>query len=379
MVKILYVTTVGNTLNFYDDYLMKLRNRGYDVQVASNFNNLNSKFKLDKKGFKLNQISFSRSPFSISNFTAYKQMKKLISEEKYDIVHVHTPVASFITRLALKKKNIKVVYTAHGYHFYKGAPLKNWLLFYPLEKYMSKYTDIIININKEDYKLSKEKFKMKKAVFIPGVGIDTNIFSSTTDSEKAELRNEFSIDPNDRVIIMVGELNDNKNQITIIKAIKFLLEKNQNYRLILVGEGPNRTLYEKIINQENLCDKVTLLGFRSDVDKLMKASDILVSASKREGLPVNVMEGMSVGLPVVVSSIRGNVDLVENEINGYLVEKNEPSLFANKVHSICEQPVLYSKMQKNNLEKSKNLDSKKIAIKNDEVYTLFSNKKGADR
>lgn len=172
--KILYVSTLSNTINaFMIPHIKLLIEQGHHVDVACNIDRDISP-SLTDSGCEVFDIKFQRSPISKHNYVAYKKLKKLIQEKGYEIVHTHTPVASICVRLACRNmKNVRVMYTAHGFHFFRGGPIKNWLLYYPIEYWLSRYTDVLITINKEDYNRAKRVFKAKSTKYIPGVGLDT--------------------------------------------------------------------------------------------------------------------------------------------------------------------------------------------------------------
>ena len=321
--KILYVTTISNTINaFLIPHINMLTNLGHQVDIACNIVQPIKEELLDRKCGVFN-LEFQRSPLKKENLLAYKKLKNLVQTNDYDIVHTHTPIASFITRLACKDiKEIKVFYTAHGFHFYKGAKLINWLVYYPIEKWLSRYTDTLITINKEDYdRAKKSKFKTNKTILMNGVGINLDKFTPQTQEKKFALRKEYGYKKDDFILIYVGELNANKNQNLIIEVADKLKNKIPNLKLLLVGTGILEEHYKSEVKNLNLQNQVEFLGYRNDVNKLMALSDISVSASKREGLPVNIMEAMATGLPVIVTDCRGNRDLVEHECNGYVIDE----------------------------------------------------------
>lgn len=303
MKKVLFTATVdSHIIHFHVPYLKLFKENGYEVHVATNGS---EKIPYcDKKHI----ISFERSPYKINNLRAIKQLKKIIEEEDFDIIHCHTPMGSVVTRLAAKKarKNgTKVIYTAHGFHFYKGAPILNWLLFYPIEKYLSKYTDTLITINQEDYDLAKKKFKKCKNIeLIYGVGLDISKFDfNMTETEKHNLRKNLGLDDDDFVMIYPARLDKNKNQIQLIKAMKILVKKNNKIKLLLPGDDELNGYYQQQVKMYNLENDILFLGYRNDIPKLLKISDMSVTTSKREGLPVNVIEAMHVGLPIDRKSV----------------------------------------------------------------------------
>ncbi len=308
--KILYVTTIGSTMGFFGSIIRELLDQGNVVDIATNELGAPVQSYFKKWGCQVYHISTSRSPFSVGNIKAIKEIRSLANN--YDIVHCHTPLASMAARIGCKKlrntKNLKVIYTAHGFHFFKGAPLKNWLLYYPLEKICSKWTDALLTINHEDYGLALKKMRAIKTVYIPGVGIDINHFSSIS-IDKAKKKREIGLPEDAYVILSVGELNENKNHKIVIQALSKLRQKGCFY--VIAGAGGKKN--ELGCLAQKLGVSLLLLGLRDDVAELYKMADLYVLPSLREGLNVSVMEALASGLPVLASRIRGNVDLVPEE------------------------------------------------------------------
>jgi glycosyltransferase involved in cell wall biosynthesis len=315
--KILYVSTISNTINaFMIPHIELLLNQGHKVDIACNINKEISIY-LTERGCKVYDMEFQRSIFTKYNLSAYKKLNQLIQKENYDIVHTHTPVASAFVRLACKsRENVKVMYTAHGFHFYTGAPFKNWLLYYPVERYLSKYTDYIITLNKEDYLRAKNSFKAGRVEYIPGVGLDIKKIQSQV-VDKISKRKEINLPEDACIVLSVGELNKNKNHETIIKAISKL--KGQNLYYVICGQGQNESYLRELTKELGIEKQVRFLGYRSDIYEILKVTDIFAFPSFREGLPVALMEAMACGLPIVCSEIRGNMDLIENDKGGVLV------------------------------------------------------------
>ena len=322
MKKVLIVATVtGHIKAFHLPYLKMFRENGCEVHVATNDDVPIQYCDVHHK------ISICRNPFKIDNLKAIKQLKKIINKEKFDIMHCHTPMGSVVARLAARearKDGTRVIYTAHGYHFYKGAPLINWLLYYPIEKWLAKYTDTQITITQEDYELAKEKFKIKDLHLVHGVGLDEEKFNILIPNEEKEnLKQELKIDDKSVVCTYVAELNKNKNQQLLIKAIKRLKDdNNNNVMLLLVGKGKYEQKLLKLIKKLNLEENVKLLGYRSDIVKILSITDIYLGSSLREGLPVNVMEAMYMRLPIIAVDNRGHRELVQHNENGFIVEQN---------------------------------------------------------
>lgn len=306
--KILYITTIGGTMSFFEKYIRSLIDGGHTIDIATNENGSAVPDCYREWGCKVYQIDTSRSPLNSGNLTAIKQIKTLVLAQKYDIVHCHTPIAAMCTRIAcrkVRKKGTKVFYTAHGFHFYKGAPLKNWLLYYPVEKFCAHFTDVLITINKEDYALAQRKMKAKQIEYVPGVGIDLTKFGQVV-IDKSAKRKELGILEDATLLLSVGELNENKNHETVIRAIKDL-----NVYYIIAGKGELQEHLQKTIEELGLTERIKLLGFRRDVSELYQVADAYVLPSIREGLNVSIMEAMASGLPVVCGRIRGNTDLTD--------------------------------------------------------------------
>lgn len=347
MKKVLFTATVdSHILAFHLPYLKYFKENGYEVHVATNGNR---KIPYCDKKIK---ISFERSPYKINNLKAIKQLKKVINNEKYDTIHTHTPMGSVVTRLAAKdarkKYNTRVIYTAHGFHFYKGAPKLNWLLFYPVERYLARYTDDLITINKEDYEIARSKFKTR-VYYVPGVGVPEDKFDfEMPTKEKLELRKSLGLKKDDFVIIYVAELNKNKNQIFLINILKKIILTYPNIHLLLVGKGSYENYYKDIVKKQNLINNIHFLGFRNDIPKLLKISNLCASSSLREGLPVNIMESMHTGLPIIAVNARGVRDLIQNKKNGYIVQSTDIDDFKNKIELMYNDKKIYKRISDNN-------------------------------
>ncbi|WP_423408385.1 glycosyltransferase family 4 protein [Heyndrickxia sp. MSNUG] len=339
MKKVLFVATVVKKhINvFHLPYLQWFKENGYETHVCArndfdDVNDLSIPF-CDK----YYDLPFERSPFKIENLNIYKQLKKIIESNNYDLIHCHTPMGGVLTRLAAKssrRNGTKVLYTAHGFHFFKGAPLRNWLIFYPIEKWLSKYTDCLITINKEDYQIAKSKFKTENINIVNGVGIDFNKFTPQTLENKIKIRRNYGFLEEDFILIYAGELSYRKHQDLLINAVLHLSNNIPNIKLLLVGEGELLEQYKQQVIQLGIKEKVKFLGFRKDVSNLMLIADVAVSSSRQEGLPVNVMEAMATGLPLVVTDCRGNRDLVIDGENGYVVGINDVESFAHAVEKL---------------------------------------------
>lgn len=323
-----------------------LQDLGYEIDVATNFQTFNviseeelQKLKeyLENEHIQIHQIDFERRMFKVDNhIKSYKQMKKLMNERKYDLIHTHTPISSLITRIAFKNSHIfnkcRMIYTAHGFHFFKGNnPLKNFL-FRNIERVGAKYTDTLITINKEDYAAAK-KFKLRKngtVEYIPGVGIDIEKINSIQ-GNKEELCQELNIPIDSTLLLSVGELNDNKNHKVVIECLP-KLPKNVHY--LICGVGPLKEQHEELAKKLDVSNRLHLLGYRNDVLRIMKSCDVFIFPSKREGLSVALMEAMACGLPCIASKIRGNVDLILKESVGYICKENSINCWTDNILKI---------------------------------------------
>lgn len=348
--KVLFVATVVKThINvFHLPYLKMLKEMGYTTYVAAKNDFVNEPCVIPYCDNYVD-VPFERNPLNKRNITAYRELKKLIDEEEFDIIHCHTPVGGALTRLAARKSRkhgTKVIYTAHGFHFYKGAPLKNWLLYYPAEKLCSYRTDVLITINKEDYALAKKKMKAKKIVYVPGVGIDLEKYSGVSVNKSAK-REELGVPEKAILLLSVGELNKNKNHETVIRAIDKL--KNKNIHYIIAGRGNKNDRLEEIIKELKLENQIQLLGYRTDVDELYAAADIFIFPSYREGLPVSLMEAMASGLPCVVSRIRGNTDLFDD--NSLMFDPHSVDECRNAIKKVLNSDMeAFGKIQREKIE-----------------------------
>ncbi len=331
--KILYVATVDSHIkNFHLPFLEMMKEQGWETHVVTN-----GREKIpycDKK----HTICIERSPFKLNNIKAIKKMKQLLEKECFDIIHCHTPMGATVARIAAiktRKKGTRVIYTAHGFHFYKGAPIINWLLFYPVEKWLAKYTDTIIAINKEDFARAKRSFgkRCHDIQYIPGVGIDAKKFDiKMTEKEKHELRMSLGIKDNDYVMIFPARLDKNKNQKFLIEHMSNIINKNTGIHLLLAGEDELNGKYQRFAKKLNIEDNVHFLGNRNDVPKLLNISDLAVSSSKREGLPINLLEAAQCNLPMLVSDCRGNRDIAEC-YGGIIYTKNDFDKLAEAIIS----------------------------------------------
>lgn len=348
-----------------------LQELGYEVHVAANFTEGNTcskeriielKKKLRQKKVSYFQIDFARNVMKLSsNIRAYCQVRRLCVRYHYDMLHCHSPIGGVVGRLIGHRFHIYTIYTAHGFHFYQGAPCLNWLLFYPIEKCLSYFTDVLLVINHEDYALAKKKFYMRKLYYIPGIGIEMPDCESADEIRKVK-RKELGIAEQAFVIVSVAEFTTNKNQITVIKSMEKI--KNPDIYFIMCGIGEKKAELENYVRKKQLEKNIKFAGFRKDVHEILRAGDCFVLSSVREGLSVALMEAMAEGLPVVCSRIRGNVDLVQDGAGGCLVSPIAVDEYRDAFMKLYvmknKEPEKFMKMGQMNREKIKKFDSNTV-------------------
>ena len=329
MKKALFVATVvGFIASFEKSDILMLQSMGYEVHYAANAKRINDPRKIEELnnlGVIQHDIAFARNPFASDNIAGYNQLTALMKQACFDLVHCHTPVGGVLGRIAAHHCRVPVVlYTAHGFHFFRGCPLKNRILFYPIEKYMSKFTDILITINQEDFEVANGKFHSGRTERIHGVGIEIDKFNTPGDCRDVK-RAELGVCNNEILLLSVGELDKDKNHIEVLKAMKSLAIKGFKY--IVAGNGGLRRSYQQYIDENGLNESVKLLGFRRDIPELLQAADIYVFPSLFEGLSVALMEAVAAKMPIVCSEVRGNVDTVVTP-ESYFDPKDHRTLLA---------------------------------------------------
>jgi len=344
MKKVLFVAKVvrSHIATFHLPYLKMFKEMGWKTAVAAHNDYDDPRDCVIPNCDTYFDVPFERFPLSPNNVTSYRQLKKIIDAGEYDIIHCHTPVSAMITRLAAlsaRKRGTKVIYTAHGFHFFKGAPLINWLLYFPVEWFLARYTDALITINKEDYARA-QRFAAKKVYYVPGVGIDTKKFAvdpETKQMKREAIRTELGISEDAIVLLSVGEVNENKNHRVAIEALSKIETKNIHY--VICGRGEMEKSLTDLANQLGLNGRVHLTGYRNDVADFYQAADIFVFPSLREGLPVAVMESMASGLPIICNDIRGCADLIENDVNGIKLMECNADIYAAAISAFLDQSV----------------------------------------
>jgi len=348
MKKVLFTATVErHIVSFHLPHLKWFKDNGYEVHVATRGEGAIPYCD------KFYNVCFERSPFKPANLKAYFRLKEIIGVNEYSLVHCHTPVGGLLTRLVSRRareNGTSVLYTAHGFHFFHGCSRMHWLLYYPIEWWLSKYTDAIITINQEDYcTVTKANFMSRKVYLINGVGVDIEKFKQKEFQDVSKLRREYGYSDNEFILLYAAELSFRKHQDLLIEVVDLLKDKIPNIKLLLAGSGDLEPEYRRKVELLGVRSHVDFLGYRDDVAYLMMISDIAVSSSRQEGLPVNVIESMAAGLPVVVTNCRGNRDLVVDGQNGFVVGDDIQS-FASAIEKLYVSRVTRDSFGKRSLQ-----------------------------
>lgn len=352
----------------------------YQVDVATNFafgsitdQDRVNEFRKELEDANINtyQIPIPRSLLKVGGIIdSYKMVKKMVDENKYKIVHCHSPIGGVICRLACrnarKKYGTKVVYTAHGFHFFKGASKKSWMVFYPVEKFCSRFTDLLITINKEDYDAA-QAFHAKDVVYVPGIGVHTEEFRSVV-INRSEKRAKLGFNDEDFVFMSTGQMSVRKNHEVIIKALSKISDEKVKY--LIVGLGGLDKQLKNLAKELGLQNRVIFAGYRGDVKELLHAVDAYAFPSLQEGLPASLMEAMAVGLPVVCSRIRGNVDLIEDGKGGYIYNPYDVEGFADGMEKIVSEN--NSEMGNLNIKAMEKFDTKVVNHTMEKIYEAIS-------
>ena len=374
MSKVLFISNITHKItSFATPGILAAQNAGLEFYHASNWQSAKAeqiKEMEEEYGIRIKNVPISRNPFARTNLKAYKELVELIEGENIEYIHCNTPTGGILGRLAGKKCKVKnVIYQAHGFHFFKGAPIRNWLLYYPVEKWLAHYTDAIITINQEDYQCAKTKFKLRKngkVYYVPGVGMDLLQYNAD-DCDGNKIRAELGLKDGDVALISMGDLIERKNYDVAIRSVAEA--KNDKLHYFICGKGPKEDELKSLAEGLGVAQQVHFLGYRSDIKGLLAAADIFLFTTKQEGLPRSMMEAMSSGLPCIASKIRGNTDLLENTNGGYLCDVNDISAYAEKLNFLANDAGLRKKMGENNLHTIQKFGMEKV---NDEVSKIYS-------
>lgn len=369
--KVLFVANHKGFSKFNAPYMQWFRDQGWQVDNASPGIMVDC---IDNQY----DIPIQRSPLSLKNIRAYRELKKLIEENDYDIVHVHTPMGAFIGRLAARKMRksgkTKVIYTAHGYHFYKGASLAHWMLFYPIERMMAGSMDALVTINAEDYERAQQTPLCRTDIYrIDGVGVNLSRFSAPTDVQRNECRARLGLRPDDFVMLFIGQFTKDKNQRFIIDCLPQLKQRIPSLQAVFVGGGGQEEACKHMAQSLGAGSYSHFLGFRQDVPDICKAADVHVSSSVREGQGINNIEAMASGCPLVVSDIRGHHDVCIDGRNGFLFQPGDSGQFIESVVRLANDTRLRQTISQTNLQ-----DAHKFSIEREvgvmaEIYRKYMN------
>lgn len=344
--KVLFVASIALHLKaFHLPYLKWFQDHGYETHVACS--------EMEDLPY-VNvfwDVKFIRSPLSFGHFKAYKQLKVIIDRESFLLITTHTPMASILCRLASLKTRIrgtKLVYMAHGFHFFKGASFFNWLFYYPIEIFFSRITDSIICINSEDYNLIRTRGSQKCQYYlVPGIGVASKQFSKPELSEKEKLRLNLGIQQSKVVCIYSAEFIERKNHIFIIESLAQNTLINENLLILFAGKGPLEERLKSQVTKFGLGHHIQFIGFRKDIAEIYKLADVGLSSSKQEGLPINIVEEMLTGLPILCTNERGHSELIKHGINGYLFNPSDKNDFNIQLQKLISSSELRQEMGQN--------------------------------
>ena len=356
--RVLITCTDSMMKQFLEPHVINLVEHGYEVEIAcSEVLGRMAEVRADLgKYVKIHQLSMQRSPLSKDNLKGYKEVKQIIDNGHFDLIWTNEPVMGVLTRLAARdarKTGAKVLYMVHGFHFYKGAPLLNWLTFYPVEKWMTRYTDKLITINKEDFQFARKHFSCP-VFHIHGTGANSTKFHPIAIEDQMALRKEMGFDGH--IILSVGELNPNKNQKTAILALKEVLKRYPDTILLIAGKGEEKERLLQLAQQIGLERKTIFLGYTLQLEKYMQICDVEITCSYREGLPINVIEAMLCDKPVVASHNRGHDELIQDGINGFLVDADDAKNYAEKICLIFKENIENLKKTSRTIKSYRDID-----------------------
>lgn len=371
--KVLFVATVVKThiMQFHLPYLRMFHDMGWETAVAAKNDYEDSADCWIPDCDHYFDIPFHRLPWKKDNLTAYRMLKNIIDEGSFDLIHCHTPVGAMIARLAARdarKKGTRVIYTAHGFHFFRGAPVQNWLIYYPAEWILSFLTDDLITINKEDFARAKKHLHPKRLEYVPGVGIRTGKFVASS-AQRQEKRRALGFGDEDFLILTVAEMTKNKNHITVLNALAAMRDTPEfsHIHYLICGRGEQWASLEQAAKDLKIADHVHFLGYRTDAWSLYGACDLFAFMTYREGLPVSLMEAMAGGMAIVCTRVRGNTDLIEDGVSGVFVE-NDPQALKDQILALYRDPERRAALGAGAAEAVKPFDEKTVHEKMREIY-----------
>jgi glycosyltransferase EpsD len=372
--KILFCATVDYHFKaFHLPYFKWFKQLGWEVHVAAS-----GQTRLPYVDEKFS-IPIRRSPFHPQNLAVYRQLKKVIETNEYDIVHCHTPVGGVLARLAsrhARRNGTKVLYTAHGFHFCSGAPMKNWVLYYPVEKWLSAYTDCLITINEEDYTRAKGLQRPGGMTEkIHGIGVNTDRFRPVSLEEQHRLREKHGFQKDDFILIYPAELNLNKNQKLLIEAAALLKDKIPELRLVFAGEGTMEQTYRDLAEKLGASRNVCFYGFCRDIHELIQLADVSVASSIREGLGMNVLEGMAAEKPAIATDNRGHREIIRDGKNGFLIKMGDSAAFADRIEQLYLEPELRRTLGQEGRQTALRFSEARTVEEMADIYSVYMDKK----
>lgn len=401
--KALLVTTVsGFVPQFEMDNVRILQEMGFEVHYASNYRNPsygNDNHRLDGTGIIRHQIDFVRSPFDPANGKVYRQLCALMYQQQFDLIHCHTPMGGVMARLAARMTGTgPVIYTAHGFHFFKGASAVNWLCYYPIEKFLSWFTEQQICINREDYQRAKRKFHARYVNYIPGAGLDNDRISRMTKQEAEQKKAQLGLLTDRRILLSSGELIKRKNHESMIRAIAeykkacicggYGAEAAMNFVYIICGHGALEQKLRSLAESLKVADVVKFLGYREDIMDIYRIADVYIFPSYQEGLPMALLEAMASGLPVLCSDIRGSRDLMGKPISqtscleycrgGIMVKRADDIKAYQKAlkELLSADAEKLTRMGEANVTKSRKFDRTAVHERMEKIYRRLAREEG---
>ena len=381
--KVLLAASVASMIDLFNrENIRILQESGCQVEVAANFcfGNITDaqrveqfRLQLQQMGVAVWHIPIPRKAADLTNILrSYQMLKKLCKKKDYDLIHTQSPIGGAVVRLAAapyRNKGCRVIYTAHGFHFYKGASVFRWLCCYPVEKLLSFCTDTLITINAEDYRLAKS-FRARQVCYIPGIGISLAEYGRDR-TTRQKMRQEFGFRERDFVVLSVGQLSRRKNQEVVIRALARLAKDKNNVQYVLAGLGEREARYRRLARKLDVAHRVHVTGYRSDIPDLLQMADCFAFPSRQEGLPVALMEAMAAGVAVVCSRIRGNCDLVRDGIEGRLVEPGDDAGFADAIRQVMEHQELADIYRDNARKRVEKFSCQRVNRKMKQIYGQY--------
>lgn len=368
--KILYCASNDiHIKNFHIPYLKYFKENGFEVHLLSHghmsFPYVDVKY----------DIPFKKSILSAKNIQAISEVKNILRQNQYDIISIHTALAGAIVRPAVllsEKRSTRVIYTSHGYFFWNGGPFVNWLKYLIPEKVCSIVTDSIMAMNQEDFDLAR-KYKLCKGdvELIPGMGVDLNRFKPCGLDRAQNLRQNFRINNDDFLAVYPAEMSKRKNHKELLKAFAMFLEKVPKGRLLLPGEGQLMEENIALADKLNILERVIFPRYVDNMEEIYTMCDIAVSSAVSEGLPLNIIEAMACGLPVVASRIRGHSDLIEDKINGYLYTLGDSKSLLWALEECYRAKETFKNISIRNILKAEKYSLEKAKIKICNIYEKY--------